>query len=302
MTSCTHTYRTKAGEFTSKSTSITLYVQNVYLALQMSPLQHNIDITIDGTKAKLPGHIYTIDRSGLVDLGLSGILWSDRNVGAENVWDYGGYFAWGETTTNGNYSAGSVRYVPAEDRVTKYCTSYDYWSGGGDPDNKTQLDVEDDAAYAQNTAWHMPTRDEMTALVLNCYWEWTDKYEGHTIGDADASGYIVYMLKSDADKDVVVMYEDTPKVGYSTSADTHIFLPAAGIKIGTGYGEEYSSPGTDAYYWTATLGFSPYVETDDPYIPLSGSNLHFDKLYNEPSANWYSRYSGQSVRAVRRSN
>jgi len=43
---------------------------------------------------------YVLDvRPLYVGLGLtSGTLWATRNVGADNPWDYGDYFAWGETS------------------------------------------------------------------------------------------------------------------------------------------------------------------------------------------------------------
>lgn len=45
------------------------------------------------------GSLYTIDRAGLVDLGIFNTLWADRNVGAENIWDDGEYFYWDEAQT-----------------------------------------------------------------------------------------------------------------------------------------------------------------------------------------------------------
>ena len=45
------------------------------------------------------GKIYTIDRAGLVDLGIFNTLWADRNVGAENFWDDGDYYYWDEAQT-----------------------------------------------------------------------------------------------------------------------------------------------------------------------------------------------------------
>lgn len=42
----------------------------------------------------------TINGHKFVDLGLpSGLLWADRNVGADSPYDYGDFFAWGETKT-----------------------------------------------------------------------------------------------------------------------------------------------------------------------------------------------------------
>jgi hypothetical protein len=45
------------------------------------------------------GMLYTIDRAGLVDLGIFNTLWADRNVGAENIWDGGDYYYWDEAQT-----------------------------------------------------------------------------------------------------------------------------------------------------------------------------------------------------------
>ena len=45
------------------------------------------------------GNLYTIDRDGFVDLGLRNVLWSDKNVGAENIWDSGDYYYWDEAMT-----------------------------------------------------------------------------------------------------------------------------------------------------------------------------------------------------------
>ena len=44
---------------------------------------------------------HTINGHEYVDLGLS-VKWATCNVGAENPWDYGDYFAWGETEVKRN--------------------------------------------------------------------------------------------------------------------------------------------------------------------------------------------------------
>lgn len=49
-----------------------------------------------------------------------------------------------------------------------------YWSGAGNPDDKTVLDPEDDAAYiAFGGRWRMPTKEEWQELIANCDVEWT---------------------------------------------------------------------------------------------------------------------------------
>ncbi len=55
-----------------------------------------IDILMNGPQTPEPTEEY-------VDLGLpSGTEWATHNVGATNPYDYGDYFAWGETDPNDN--------------------------------------------------------------------------------------------------------------------------------------------------------------------------------------------------------
>lgn len=42
------------------------------------------------------GNLYSIDRDGMVDLGIRNVLWADRNVGADEVGDAGGYYVWSD--------------------------------------------------------------------------------------------------------------------------------------------------------------------------------------------------------------
>ena len=119
---------------------------------------------------------------GAVDLGLpSGTLWADRNVGADSPEDYGDYFAWGETSTKSTYNWSTYKWCKgSEDTMTKYCTS----RYCGTVDNKTVLDLEDDAAYVNMGAeWRMPTHDELTELRTICTWTWTTQNgtKGHKV-------------------------------------------------------------------------------------------------------------------------
>ncbi|MBR4272306.1 MAG: hypothetical protein IKQ30_05665 [Bacteroidales bacterium] len=115
-----------------------------------------------------------------VDLGLpSGTLWATTNVGAENPWDYGDYFAWGETETKAYYDWDTYKYCKGtENTMTKYCNQSDYGYNGF-TDNLTVLLPEDDAATVNmGSEWRMPTQAEFQELYDNCDWEWTDNYNG----------------------------------------------------------------------------------------------------------------------------
>ena len=105
-----------------------------------------------------------------IDLGL-GVKWACCNVGASRPEEYGAYFAWGETTTKSNYDWSTYKWGSDWDSLTKY-NSY---SGYGTVDNKTVLDLSDDAAHANwGGSWRMPTREEQDKLCNSCQWEWTD--------------------------------------------------------------------------------------------------------------------------------
>ncbi|MEE0870845.1 MAG: fimbrillin family protein, partial [Bacteroidaceae bacterium] len=153
----------------------------------------------------------------LVDLGLpSGTLWADRNVGADSPEDYGDYFAWGETTTKSTYNWSTYNWCRgSEDTMTKYCTDSSY----GTVDNKTVLDLEDDAAYVNMGAeWRMPTYDELNELYSECTWTWTTQ--------SGTDGYMV-----------------TGPNGNS------IFLPATGYRDDS----SLSDAASYGYYWLASL-------------------------------------------------
>lgn len=166
-----------------------------------------------------------------VDLGLpSGTLWATCNVGANKPWECGDYFAWGETTTKedydwSNYKHGTYEYNGEYSKLTKY-----------KPNSKTTLDLRDDAAYANcGDKWCIPTREHMDELCNECYWVWTDNYNGSNV-----KGYIVYRAKSSSDKGKKIYKDRTPSSSYTLS-DTHIFLPTAVYPNDIGEGGGYWS-------------------------------------------------------------
>jgi hypothetical protein len=137
------------------------------------------------------------------------------NVGAKNPWDYGDYFAWGETTTKSNYDWSTYFDSPSGDgnSFTKYAL-----------DKKTQLDLEDDAANALwGSPWRTPTSAEWLALRSTTFeWIWTDNYEGTGV-----AGMIVT----------------------SDQTNNSIFLPAAGAWDST----VLSFVGSCGEYWSSSL-------------------------------------------------
>ena len=208
----------------STATAITLEAGKTY------------DLTVSVTDAPpmdpYNGHAY-------VDLGLpSGLKWATCNVGAENPWEYGDHFAWGETVQKTvAYTWSTLQYCTDDqgNEFSKYVPSdkSTYWSGAGSPDNKTVLDAEDDAATANwGAPWRTPTDAEWTELRTKCTWTWTTQN--------DVKGYLV-----------------------SNNCDS-FFLPAAGNL----YGTTLFDAGFYGNYWSSSLytgepdcarsvGFSP---------------------------------------------
>ena len=107
-------------------------------------------------EASYAGHEY-------VDLGLS-VKWATCNVGASKPEEYGDYFAWGETQPKSNYDWNTYKWCNgSNDTQTKYNTKSNY----GTVDNKTTLDLSDDAACANwGGNWRMPQRQSKTRCAI----------------------------------------------------------------------------------------------------------------------------------------
>lgn len=110
-----------------------------------------------------------------IDLGLpSGTIWACCNIGASAPEEVGDFFAWGETSTKEEYNGNTYKWCKNGNvfKMTKYCTNGDF----GNVDNKTSLDVEDDAAYVNwGDQWRMPTEDQLMELMRNTSSEWESR-------------------------------------------------------------------------------------------------------------------------------
>lgn len=105
-----------------------------------------------------------------VDLGLS-VKWATCNIGASSPEEYGDYFAWGETAPKSDDSWTTYKWCEGTDStLTKYNINSDY----GIVDDRTRLEMEDDAACANwGEQWRMPTDAEWSELMDNCISMWT---------------------------------------------------------------------------------------------------------------------------------
>ena len=180
-----------------------------------------------------------------VDLGLpTGTKWATCNIGATKPEEIGDHFAWGEVKPKEGYSFLNYKYNSHETfKLTRYNTDHSEGENGF-VDGKTTLNLEDDAAYVNwGGKWMMPTMVQQMELRNECYWEWTEDYNGSGV-----AGFIVYKAKAEADKGVIYK-DETPSSSYSLG-DAHIFLPAAGE---CSFNGDLDYAGSDGYYWSSSL-------------------------------------------------
>ncbi len=112
---------------------------------------------------------------GYYDLGLpSGTLWATCNIGGSSPEEYGDSFAWGETegrnSGKSTYDWSSYKWCKGKyNTLTKYCSNSIY---GYDSfiDDKTELDLEDDAAYVNlGPNWRIPSLEQFRELIWGKY-------------------------------------------------------------------------------------------------------------------------------------
>ena len=171
-------------------------------------------ITFDlNKKESLGDYEYMINGYKFIDLGLpSGLLWAEKNVGAEKSTDSGNYYAWDETAVKTEYSWANYTYC---------YTHYD-----ADPikyntdDEKTVLENVDDAAYANCGPYCSTPSPTNFEELFNSE----------------------YCTVTSTTKDNVDGYEIVSKTNGKS-----IFLPKAGYWYGD---RRYSNAGM--YYWTNT--------------------------------------------------
>lgn len=206
-----------------------------------------------------------VDMHGHVQLWENGPYWAETNVGADEPWEYGYYFWWGDTV---GYTPGEGTWVESNDpsssfafvigRVSTHGKNIATLRSEGWITSDDVLAPAHDAAQAHwGGSWRMPTYQELYDLCYNkCDWSWT------TLNGVN--GYVVR--------------------GRDDFADASIFLPAAGF----GYGTSLGYTGLDGYPWSSVLEGS---DSDySRYLGFDASD-HYMFLYAD-------RFNGQSVRPV----
>ena len=181
-------------------------------------------------------NLVVVEEHEWVDLGLpSGTLWATCNVGASSPEELGSYFAWGETATKDFYDWSTYKWCNNNYmKMTKYCTVSNYGNDGF-VDNKTELDLEDDAAYVNwGPSWRIPSYEQFEELCTSCTSLWTQ-------------------------------HNGVNGLMFTGPNGNNLFLPATGMLWGKGLG----GVGADGYYWSRTL----YNYPNDAFILIFKSNV-----------------------------
>ena len=185
-----------------------------------------------------------------VDLGLpSGTLWATCNVGATDPEGYGGYYAWGETTTKETYTWETYIYAEGttneDPRFTKYCFNEDLGNNGF-TDELTVLEDLDDAAVANwGEGWRMPTQEQFDELLNYCTWIWTEQ-----------NGVNGYLVKAN-------------------NNNNSIFLPASGNRNNG----DISKLNTYGYYWMSSFSSSLSIRARAVYFYSDHYQTYNDNRY-----------------------
>ena len=203
-----------------------------------------------------------------VQLWEGGPYWAETNLGAEEPWDCGFHFWWGDTV---GYRHETDAWIASDGSST----NFSFWTENASTYEKNidtlrsegwitaegVLAPEHDAAHVQwGGEWRMPTYQELYDLCYNqCDWTWT------TTNGVD--GYVVS--------------------GRGDYADKSIFLPVAG------YGRMTSLHSADTWgeYWASV------PESNRQQYYYSGT-IYFLSGYHEMNF-MIGRYFGLSIRPVR---
>ena len=179
---------------------------------------------------------------GRVQLWEGGPFWAETNIGADQPWEVGYYFWWGNTV---GYKREHGAWVASG------CSSFSFFThtygqtiealknGRWITANEVLAPKHDAAQVQWGGAWRMPTRQELEDLCDKCDWNWTKVH--------DINGYIV-----------------RGKGGYAANS---IFLPCAGYGSGT----SLFCSGSDGNYWLSV----PYSSSYSAYVLGFYSGGHY---------------------------
>lgn len=203
-----------------------------------------------------------------VQLWENGPYWATTNIGAENPWDSGYYFWWGDTI---GYKYVNRAWVASDGSSSNFSFESDNTPTCGKDHAALQsegwitadgvLAPEHDAAHVQwGGSWRMPTRAEFSDLIYNCTTTW--------VTTNGVYGKLV-----------------TGKGDYASKS---IFLPAGG----NGERTWLDSSGPDGYYWSSVPWPDGYDDAAEYY------SFYGEFSYTEFKPYLLNRCNGRPVRPI----
>ncbi len=203
-----------------------------------------------------------------IQLWENGPYWATTNIGANEPWEYGYYFWWGDTVgykhendtwvaSDGSSDNFQFYFDPISQQT--YYKTLDTLQGEGWIITDNVLAPNHDAANVHwGEGWRIPTYQELCDLCYNkCDWVWTT-----------TNGVYGCVVR-----------------GRGESTSSSIFLPCAGF----GHGTSLYSSGSDGRYWSSV----PYSDNQIDYSWY----LYFDSSGHNTYHYLYRPY-GISVRPV----
>ena len=201
-----------------------------------------------------------VDFHDKVQLWVNGPYWATTNIGAEEPWESGYYFWWGDTIgykrVNDAWESSdgsSSNFSFDSSNISTYNKSINTLQSEGWITRDNVLAPGHDAAHVQwGGGWRMPTQQEVDDLNENCDWTWAT-WNG-------VSGYIVR--------------------GRGAYSSASIFLPAAGYGIGTSL---YSAGSSGDYFSSVPISYY-YLDTWTLYFTSQshGTSYGSDRLGGQP--------------------
>ena len=226
-----------------------------------------VKVVVTATSESSSGNESSSGKIKKVQLWEGGPYWADRNIGADEPWEYGYYFWWGDTVgykfVNGKWVASNgsnsnfsfdAGHTPTYNKNNSTLRSEGWITSDG------VLAPRHDAAHKHwGSSWRMPTKKEFDNLNSKCDWIWTTMN--------GVNGYVVR--------------------GTGSYASNSIFLPCAGDGFGASlgymslYGDYWSSVPTSsngydgtwslAFYSSAPYMYCSYRDHGHSVRPVQGS-------------------------------
>jgi hypothetical protein len=171
----------------------------------------------------------TFDDYPMVRLWEGGPYWADRNIGAEEPWEYGHYYWWGDTV---GYTWVDGQWVAVDGSATGFLfdnvphfrmEAPKLLSNGWITTNDVLAPEHDAAQVKWGGGWRMPTEQELRDLCD------TNKCERTWVTTNGVKGFVVR--------------------GLGDYASSSIFLPAAGM----GWKNEWQHGDSWGHYWSSSL-------------------------------------------------